>query len=104
MSDQSEREWSWPGWPPEPPVGSTPPPWMRQCPVCGAGVLHQWTMAHSGMGLPFDGITPWWAYQCDRVGNFARCELLLGHAGTHRNEFEEFIQVDVNPGNTAPQP
>ncbi len=32
---------------------------------------------------------------CSKVGNFDRCSLPKGHAGVHKNRFEEFIQWDV---------
>ena len=36
--------------------------------------------------------------RCDRVGNFAQCELPFGHPGViHRNVLEEFIQIDILP-------
>ena len=41
------------------------------------------------------GAIPKWDRQCECIGNFARCDLPAGHAGTHRNKYEEFIQVDV---------
>lgn len=39
-----------------------------------------------------------WEQQCPRIGNFARCELPLGHVGVHKNEQEEFFQIDVQSG------
>lgn len=36
--------------------------------------------------------------QCEKVGNFGRCCLFEGHKGTHKNDQEEFVQIDIGSG------
>lgn len=36
--------------------------------------------------------------RCEKVGNFGRCCLFEGHKGAHKNDKEEFIQIDIGSG------
>ena len=36
--------------------------------------------------------------KCDKIGVYAPCTLEAGHEGTHKNEYEEFVQVDAAKG------
>jgi putative sugar O-methyltransferase len=66
-----------------------------------AGLMVRWLMKLSRAGgVIFEELPYYQAkaqeQQCERVGNFARCELPKGHDGAvHKNRQEEFIQQDV---------
>lgn len=38
---------------------------------------------------------------CPRRGNFGMCELEVGHSGLHANQYEGFVQIDVDEVGTT---